>query len=188
MRGHHLMERAVRSRHLEGAVGSMSERGPTRARRSRGARSVLTWLTARARGSRSDRGSATVWVVCLIGAVCAVFGVVLVQGEAVLVRHRAAGAADLAALAAADHWMEGGEAACAMAGRVAGAQGSRLVRCAVVGDVSDVTAASGSGPFTAEVRARAGSPSAPEPQTRPTAPRAPGARSPSPAAPRATAP
>ncbi|WP_234376978.1 Rv3654c family TadE-like protein [Streptomyces sp. TP-A0356] len=133
------------------------------------------------RAARSDRGSATVWVVCVIGAMCAVFGVLLAQGEAVLVRHRATGAADLAALAAADHWMEGGEEACAGAARVAVAQGSRLVRCAVVGEVSDVTAASVAGPFTAEVRARAG----------PAGPRTgaePPPRSPSPPVPRATAP
>lgn len=138
-------------------------------------------LNARVEEACSDRGSATVWAVCMIGAVCAVFGVLLAQGEAVLVRHRAAGAADLAALAAADHWMEGGEVACATAGRVAVAQGSRLVRCAVVGEVSDVTASSVAGPFTAEVRARAG----------PAEPRTgkwPPPRSPTPPAPRATAP
>ncbi|QWB24056.1 MULTISPECIES: Rv3654c family TadE-like protein [Streptomyces] len=108
----------------------------------------------------SDRGSATVWSVGAIAVLCVVFGVVLALGQAVAIRHRAAGGADLAALAAADHWAEGGTAACARAGGVARAQGVRLVRCEVVGDVSDVTAASGRGPFTAEVRARAGPPSA----------------------------
>jgi secretion/DNA translocation related TadE-like protein len=104
----------------------------------------------------SDRGSATVWSVGAIGVLCAVFGVLLGLGQAVVVRHRAAGAADLAALAAADHWAEGTAAACARADRVARAQGSRLTRCVIVGDVSDVTTASGGGPFGAEVRARAG--------------------------------
>jgi secretion/DNA translocation related TadE-like protein len=85
-----------------------------------------------------------------------VFGVVVAMGQAVVIRHRAAGGADLAALAAADHWAEGAAAACARADRVARAQGVRLVRCAVVGEISDVTAASGRGPFAAEVRARAG--------------------------------
>ncbi|WP_439959967.1 Rv3654c family TadE-like protein [Streptomyces griseorubiginosus] len=87
---------------------------------------------------------------------CVVFGVVLALGQAVVVRHRAAGGADLAALAAADHWADGGAAACARADRVARAQGVRLVRCVIVGETSDVTAASGTGPFAAEVRARAG--------------------------------
>ncbi|MFJ6706255.1 MULTISPECIES: Rv3654c family TadE-like protein [unclassified Streptomyces] len=108
----------------------------------------------------SDRGSATVWSVGAIGVLCAVFGVLLGLGQAVVVRHRAAGAADLAALAAAAHWAEGTAAACARADRVARAQGARLTRCVIVGDVSDVTTASGGGPFGAEVRARAG-PAAP---------------------------
>ncbi|WP_435856817.1 Rv3654c family TadE-like protein [Streptomyces longwoodensis] len=84
------------------------------------------------------------------------FGVVLSLGHAVVVRHRAAGGADLAALTAADHWTDGEEAACDRAERVAREQGARLVRCAVVGEVSDVTARSGGGSFTAEARARAG--------------------------------
>nr|WP_229887340.1 Rv3654c family TadE-like protein [Streptomyces olivaceoviridis] len=97
-----------------------------------------------------------------IAVLCVVFGAVLALGQAVVVRHRAAGGADLAALAAADHWAEGGTAACARAERLAAAQGVRLVRCAIVGDTSEVTAAAGRGPFTAEVRARAG-PAAPVP-------------------------
>lgn len=112
--------------------------------------------------SGSDRGSATVWSLGAIAVLCVVFGVVLALGQAVVVRHRAAGGADLAALAAADHWAEGGTAACARAERLAAAQGVRLVRCAIVGDTSEVTAAAGRGPFTAEVRARAG-PAAPVP-------------------------
>ncbi|MET9683078.1 Rv3654c family TadE-like protein [Streptomyces coeruleorubidus] len=110
------------------------------------------------RGAASDQGSATVWSVGAIAVLCVVFGIVLALGQAVVIRHRAAGGADLAALAAADHWAEGGTAACARAGRVARAQGVRLVRCEVVGEISDVTAASGRGPFAAEVRARAGPP------------------------------
>ena len=111
---------------------------------------------------RSDRGSATVWSLGAIAALCVVFGVVLALGQAVVVRHRAAGGADLAALAAADRWADGTAAACARADRVARAEGARLVRCVVVGQISDVTAASGTGPFAAEVRARAG-PAEPEP-------------------------
>ncbi|MEG8276628.1 Rv3654c family TadE-like protein [Streptomyces sp. AHA2] len=109
-------------------------------------------------GPASDRGSATVWSVGAVAVLCVVFGVVLALGQAVVIRHRAAGGADLAALAAADHWAEGATEACALAGRVARAQGVRLVRCEVTGEISDVTAASGRGPFTARVRARAGPP------------------------------
>lgn len=123
----------------------------------------------RAVALRSDRGSATVWSVGAIAVLCVVFGVVLALGQAVTTRHRAAGGADLAALAAADHWAEGGTAACARAERVAEAQGVRLVRCVLVGEVSDVTAASGRGPFAAEVRARAG-PAGPAGPTRASLP------------------
>ncbi|MEH0576890.1 Rv3654c family TadE-like protein [Streptomyces sp. B21-108] len=108
------------------------------------------------RRGRGDRGSASVWSVGAIAVLCVVFGAVLALGQAVVARHRAAGGADLAALAAADHWPDGVEQACARADRVARAQSARLVRCAVVGEISDVTAASGRGLFAAEVRARAG--------------------------------
>ncbi len=143
-----------------------------------------------------DRGSATVWSVGVIAVLCAVFGVLLVLGQAAVTRHRAAGAADLAALAAADHWAEGSEAACARAERVARAQDTRLVRCAMVGETSDVTAASRSGPFTVEVRARAGPAEAvapvpaagPSVPLTPVPPAAPPAPSASPPAPPATAP
>ncbi|MEU3337348.1 Rv3654c family TadE-like protein [Streptomyces sp. NPDC006668] len=101
-----------------------------------------------------------------MAVLCVVFGVVLALGQAVVVRHRAAGGADLAALAAADHWADGGAVACARADRVARAQGVRLVRCVIVGEISDVTAASGTGPFAAEVRARAG-PAEPNPAPTP---------------------
>ncbi|MFK0159266.1 Rv3654c family TadE-like protein [Streptomyces sp. NPDC090493] len=97
-----------------------------------------------------------------MAVLCVAFGVVLGLGHAVVVRHRAAGGADMAALAAADHWAEGTAAACAQADRLARAQDARLTRCVIVGDISDVSAALGGGPFTAEVRARAG-PATPRP-------------------------
>ncbi|MGQ3549165.1 Rv3654c family TadE-like protein [Streptomyces rochei] len=110
----------------------------------------------RARKAGADQGSATVWSVGAVAVLCLVFGVVLALGQAVVARHRAAGGADLAALAAAEHWARGATAACARAERIAAAQETRLVRCALTGQVSDVRVASGRGPFTAEVRARAG--------------------------------
>ncbi|WP_435863149.1 Rv3654c family TadE-like protein [Streptomyces tendae] len=115
------------------------------------------------------------WSVVAVAVLCLVFGVVLALGQAVMARHRAAGGADMAALAAADHWALGGTAACERASRVARAQRVRLVRCVITGQVSDVTAASGRGPFTAEVRARAGPAAslttpAPVPPPQPSAP------------------
>ncbi|MDQ0992209.1 secretion/DNA translocation related TadE-like protein [Streptomyces sp. V3I7] len=146
------------------------------------------------RGQYADRGSATVWSVGAIAVLCVVFGIVLALGQAVVTRHRAAAGADLAALAAADHWSEGTGAACARAGGAARAQGTRLVRCVIVGEVSDVTAAAGRGPFAAAVRARAG-PAGPVPQApQPAPPGSPGPRkpppprAPSPSAPPAAAP
>lgn len=129
------------------------------------------WRKVRCGERSSDRGSATVWSVGVITVLCVVFGAVLALGQAVVVRHRAAGGADLAALAAADHWAEGTAGACARAERVATAQGVRLVRCVIAGETSDVTAASGRGPFAAEVRARAGPPGPLPPTAGTAAPR-----------------
>ncbi|QDL75601.1 hypothetical protein DNK48_24880 [Streptomyces malaysiensis subsp. malaysiensis] len=103
-----------------------------------------------------DRGSATVWVALAATALCAVFAVVLAAGQAMVARHRAGGAADLAALAAADHGLEGVRTACGLARRVASAQGARVVRCALSGEIADLTAEVRTGPFTLRARARAG--------------------------------
>lgn len=122
--------------------------------------------------SREDRGSATVWTAALAAGLCVVFAAVLGMGQVVLARHRAGGAADLAALAAADHAPEGSTAACREAGRVAGAQEVRLVRCAVSGEIADVTAEATWGPYTARVRSRAGPAVGVLPSPRASAPRA----------------
>ncbi len=104
----------------------------------------------------ADRGAASVWTAFAACALCVVFGAVLALGQAVAVRHRAGGAADLAALAAADRALWGEAEACAAAGRVAAAQGAELVRCRVAGAEAEVTARVVRGPFAPEVRARAG--------------------------------
>ncbi|WP_156725608.1 Rv3654c family TadE-like protein [Streptomyces apocyni] len=103
-----------------------------------------------------DRGSATVWVVVVAGALSVVFGAVLLLGQAVLARHRAGGAADLAVLAAADHALRGEGRACAVAARVARAQGVDVLRCTVQGEIADVTVRARAGPFGSAVRSRAG--------------------------------
>nr|WP_264203132.1 Rv3654c family TadE-like protein [Streptomyces bambusae] len=98
---------------------------------------------------------------------CAVFGGVLTLGQVVTARHRAAAAADLAALAAAARWQLGEQAACRAADKVARAASASLARCAVTGEIADVTARSPAGPFTPEIRSRAGPQEAlnpPEPQ------------------------
>ncbi|MFG2749219.1 Rv3654c family TadE-like protein [Streptomyces xanthophaeus] len=120
-----------------------------------------------------DRGSATVWAALVVTVLGAVFGGVLLLGQAVVARHRAAAGADLAALAAAASWAHGPEAACAAAGRVARAQGTVLGGCRVEGEVTEVSARVAAGPFTPSVRARAGPPPAapqPSPPPRPARP------------------
>ncbi|MEU4796395.1 Rv3654c family TadE-like protein [Streptomyces sp. NPDC023327] len=108
------------------------------------------------RGAARDRGAATVWVTVVLAALCVLCGGVFAMGQAVVARHRAGGAADLAALAAADHWAAGPSVACAAADRVATAQGARLLHCAVRGAVSHVTAGASVGPFSTHARSRAG--------------------------------
>lgn len=101
------------------------------------------------------------WTALAACALCVVFGAVLALGQAVVARHRAGGAADLAALAAADRALWGEAEACAAASRVTGAQGAELVRCAVRGEVAEVTARVVRGPYRPEVRSRAGPPGLP---------------------------
>ncbi|MFF4182054.1 Rv3654c family TadE-like protein [Streptomyces sp. NPDC001691] len=107
-------------------------------------------------GSCPDRGSATVWVALSAATMCAVFAAVLGLGQAVAARHRAGGAADLAALAAADRALWGSPDACAKAAEVAAAQGAQLVRCSVAGEIADVRVRARFGPYAPSVRARAG--------------------------------
>lgn len=90
-------------------------------------------MRGRVRQLPHDRGSATVWVAMAMASLCVVFAALLAMGQGVAARHRAGGVADLAALAAAGRALEGQDTACAAAAGVAGAQGARLVRCAVRG-------------------------------------------------------
>ncbi|NUT53878.1 MAG: pilus assembly protein TadE [Saccharothrix sp.] len=80
-----------------------------------------------------DRGSVSVFAV---GVVAVFFGLVVVGvrvGEAVVVRHRVAAAADLGALAAAGRLASGTAHACARAAWVVGRMGGRLEDCLVDG-------------------------------------------------------
>ncbi|MCJ1678268.1 pilus assembly protein TadG-related protein [Streptomyces sp. APSN-46.1] len=98
------------------------------------------------------------WATLVATVLAAVFGGVLVLGQAVVARHRAAAAADMAALAAAASWAHGPEAACATAIRVARAQGATVTSCVLRGEVSEVSARAPTGPFDPAVSARAGPP------------------------------
>lgn len=84
-------------------------------------------------GGGDDSGLATIWaagaVLCLLAML--VFGLHL--AAATSGRHRAEAAADLAALAAASHALDGEQVACAYAARVVHGMTARLVSCRVAG-------------------------------------------------------
>ncbi|MBW8806547.1 MAG: hypothetical protein JF587_22235 [Catenulisporales bacterium] len=103
----------------------------------------------------SDRGSATIAAAMLAGLLTAVAAAVLALGSAVLARHRAGAAADLAALTAAVH-VEAGDAACDWARRVVAVHHARLVRCGCDSTVCVVRAAVGTPWGAAAVTSRAG--------------------------------
>lgn len=77
---------------------------------------------------RSDRGSATIWMLGLGAVVLAVAMLTVTRGSAVLARHRLERTADLTALAAAQQI---GRAAqpCAAASRIAAANAAALTSC-----------------------------------------------------------
>ncbi len=109
----------------------------------------------------SDRGSMTIWVAAVLALIALAVGVALAYGTAVVGRHRAETAADLAALAAAVRVPEGPAAACGTAATVAARNGGVVRACRVAGgDVEVVVSRSvrlaGLGRRTAVARARAG--------------------------------
>ena len=108
-----------------------------------------------------DRGSATVWLAGLAALIGLATFAALVQGSAVIARHRAATAADLAALAAAVRVPDGAAAACATARAVAARNGGSLTRCVLSGDDVEVEVTRplvlrGLGSWAAMASARAG--------------------------------
>jgi len=109
----------------------------------------------------AERGSATVASVAMMAALLAVTVACVYLGSAVIARHRAQAAADLAALAAAQRLADGTAVACSQASAVAAAMAATVADCAVDGlDVVvavDVPAALGRlGMGTARAVARAG--------------------------------
>lgn len=105
------------------------------ARDQRGVRSPHA-LTGWPRGDRSrrpdgERGSATVWTVALAGLLALLGAASVLVGAAVVARHRAGAAADLAALAVAVRAVRGDPAACGTGTSVAAANGADLVACSV---------------------------------------------------------
>jgi secretion/DNA translocation related TadE-like protein len=87
----------------------------------------------------TDEGAATVWVLSAAFALAAAGLLVVVEGTAVLTRHRAELAADAAALAAATRVLDGPGVSCAAARGSAADNHARLVACQVAGAVASVT-------------------------------------------------
>jgi secretion/DNA translocation related TadE-like protein len=95
---------------------------------------MTTTLTRRPRrptALQQDRGSGSVLVVGLAAAMLLVLTMLLVLAGVLVAGAQARTAADLAALAGAGRLLEGApdRVACAEAGRVAGANGGRLLEC-----------------------------------------------------------
>ena len=87
----------------------------------------------RGRLLRGERGSATIWAAGGIAALLVIAAALLELGAAMVTRHRAGGAADLAALAAAEYATEGEPTACARARWVAEGMRVRLMSCRLSG-------------------------------------------------------
>ena len=114
---------------------------------------------------RDERGAGSVLAVAIIAAVLGVT-VMLVPLYSVFVKKQAvAGAADAAALAAADVrvGLDPGEP-CAVAARVAGANGATLTSCTVDGLVVTVVVSATVVRFAVEAAATAGPPAAEDAQ------------------------
>lgn len=113
------------------------------------------------RGTLSDdRGAATVVAAAMIGVLALLLTTLLVLGAAVATRHRAAVAADLAALAGAAEGVRGQQAGCDRARDLAARNGGELRSCVWQGWDVEVVVASTCGCLPvggdATVRARAG--------------------------------
>ncbi|MCW2543835.1 MAG: hypothetical protein JWM40_1387 [Frankiales bacterium] len=108
-------------------------------------------------GPTRTAGFVTVAVTGLMAVLLAVAGAVALLGGVAVARHRAAGAADLAALAAAGHAWEGSSVACQAAQRVTAAHGAHLDACRLTGMEVEVEASVRMGRWgTARALARAG--------------------------------
>jgi len=113
------------------------------------------------RGAGAERGSATVWMLVACGVLALVGVAAVLVGAAVVARHRATSAADLAALAGAVRAVQGADA-CGAAARLAAANAADLTACTASADaVVDVEVSvpvrlGRLGVLSATARARAG--------------------------------
>jgi len=101
-----------------------------------------------------DRGAATVLAAAMTAALLTVTAGGIYIGSAVVARHRAQSAADMAALAAALRLPEGAELACGQASVIAKAMKVDIAACEV--DELDVVVTVHAGPARAGARAGPG--------------------------------
>jgi secretion/DNA translocation related TadE-like protein len=85
---------------------------------------------------RSQRGSATVLMIGIIGVIVTLSSAALLLAGYAVGYHRARAAADLSALSAATAYQQGRDA-CTEARQTARRNGARVDRCDVVGDAID---------------------------------------------------
>jgi secretion/DNA translocation related TadE-like protein len=108
---------------------------------------------------RSERGAGAVLALAIVGAVAIVLVAMLGIGSALVARQRVAGAADAAALAAADAASGAVPGIpCVVASEVARANGATLAACQIDGLVAAVTVSARSGRLPVSARSRAGPP------------------------------
>ncbi len=113
-----------------------------------------------ARALRDDRGSGPAAVLAWTALASLILAVVMALGIVHVTQARAASAADLAAVSAADALSAGGDP-CPVAARVAAANGAALGSCSVHGQDVVVSVEMPAGRFgTVSVSARAGPPPA----------------------------
>lgn len=106
--------------------------------------------------SPDDAGSATALAAFAVAALVTVAVGAIWIGAAVIARHRAQAAADLAALAAAQRLAAGPDAACGEAAGIGRSMGAVMRGCEVVGlDVVVTLGLRVGGPVRAEARASA---------------------------------
>lgn len=91
-------------------------------------------MSAMRRTRPADRGSASVWVLALSGVVLLSGVASVLAGLAIISRHEAGTAADLAALAAASQALSGSGVACARAEEIARINGAELQSCDLEAD------------------------------------------------------
>jgi secretion/DNA translocation related TadE-like protein len=109
--------------------------------------------------ARGESGAGSVLALAIVGAVVLLAVAALTLGSALVVRQKAIDAADAASLAAADaaSGAVGGDP-CAIARRVAAADGGALGTCRVDGLIVTVSVSARAGPFPVSAWSTAGPP------------------------------